>query len=156
MDNMLRLFGFQNIVESARNEIRSCNDFTEKYGLVLSDDDISELVKCRDEALKSAGRVEFGGGIMPKLIYAFCDSPYIEQENYRDVLAELQEIFYYYKSEGGDFFTDDELVEFMVTVFNGRAQGSTEYLAGTSLDALCRYARSFFDGRNMGEAGDLF
>lgn len=37
-----------------------------------------------------------------------------------------------------DLYTDDELIEIMVSVFNGRAQGSVEYLAGTSLDTLCR------------------
>ena len=44
----------------------------------------------------------------------------------------------------------------MVNVFNGRAQGSIEYLVETSLDALCRYAKGDFDAQDMDEAGDLF
>ena len=34
--------------------------------------------------------------------------------------------------------SDDELIEYMVKVFNGRAQGSAEYLSGTSLEALAK------------------
>lgn len=158
MDNMLDILRNRNqlAIEDAKREIRLCNEFTEKFGLKLSEEEIGELVQCRAAALKNAGRVEFGGGILPRLIYAFCDSPYIEQDNYEATLAELQEAFYYYKSEALDLYTDDELIEFMVKVFNGRAQGSAEYLIETSLDALCRYSRSGYDEANAGEAGDLF
>ncbi len=158
MSNMLDIIQKQNVlaVEEAKNEIRSCNSFTERFGLSLSEQEIGELVRGRSEALKSTGLIEFGGGILPKLIYAFCDSPYIEQENYEEILSQLQEAFYYYKGEAQDAFSDDELIEFMVSMFNGRAQGSTEYLIETSLDALYRYARSGFDAQNADEAGDMF
>ena len=36
---------------------------------------------------------------------------------------------------------DDELIEFMKDVFDGKAQGSLEYLSGTSLEDLCRNTR---------------
>ena len=143
-------------VVEAKQEIRACNEFTERFGLKLSEEEIAELVQCRADALKSSGRVEFGGGILPKLIYAFCDSPYLEEDSYEATLAQLQEAFYYYKTEALDFYTDDELIEYMVCVFNGRAQGSAEYLIETSLDALCRYARDGYDARNADKAGDLF
>lgn len=158
MSDMLDLFRAktQLAVESAKNEIRACNEFSERFGLALSESEIEELVQCRAEALKNSGRVEFGGGIMPKLIYAFCDSPYLDQENYEPTLAELQEIFYYYKSEAMDLYSDDELIEIMATVYNGRAHGSVEYLAETSLDALCRHAKNGYHKRNIKEAGDLF
>jgi hypothetical protein len=100
--------------------------------------------------------VEFGGGILPKLIRAFCGSPYAERETWAETLALLQEAFYYFKSESGDRFTDDELIGFMVRVFDGRAQGSAEYLTGTSLEALCRAARQDCGPFDAEEAGDLF
>lgn len=124
--------------------------------MTLSEPEITELVACRAEALRASGRIEFGGGILPKLIRAFCDSPYLEQENYAATLAELQEAFYYFKTESMDRFSDDELIEFMVAVFHGRGQGSAEYLSGTSLEELARYARSGFDPFDAEEAGDLF
>ena len=43
-------------------------------------------------------RVEFGEGIVPKIIYEFCDSNYIDQNNYVDTIIRLQEIFYLYKN----------------------------------------------------------
>ena len=44
----------------------------------------------------------------------------------------------------------------MEAVFNGRAQGSAEYLICTSLEALCRYARGGFDAHDADGIGDLF
>jgi len=146
----------QLIIENAKKEIRECNSISERFGLTLNEEDIAELVEGRKEALIASGRIEFGGGILPKLIYAFCDSPYINQSNYESTLAELQEAFYYYKNDSEDIYTDDELIEFMVKVFNGRAQGSTEYMLSTSVDALCRYARAKSDAIDENELGDLF
>lgn len=140
----------------AQQEIRECNEYSGRFGLTLSEKEITSLVTSRAEALRASGRIEFGGGIIPKFIKAFCDSPYIEQDNYADTLAELQEAFYYFKTEAMDRFSDDELIEYMVKVFNGRAQGSVEYLLGTSLEALARYARTGFDPFDAKEAGDLF
>ena len=140
----------------AYREVRECNAYSSNFGLSLSETEIAELVTCRAEALRTSGRIEFGGGILPKLIQAFCDSPYINQENYAGTLADLQEAFYYFKTEAMDRFSDDELIEYMVKVFNGRAQGSAEYLSGTSLEALARYARTEFDPFDAEKAGDLF
>ena len=47
------------------------------------------LINKRFEALKNTGRIEFDEGILKKLIEAFCDSPYIMQNNYEETLEEL-------------------------------------------------------------------
>ena len=96
MKDMFGIVNMQNqmLIESAKQEVRACNAMSEKFGLSLNEDEIRELVACRADALKKTGRIEFAGGILPKLIYAFCDSPYIQQENYECTLAELQEAFY--------------------------------------------------------------
>ena len=132
---------------NAREEIRCCEELNRFYGLTLTDADISELVELLDKALRSTGRVEFGGGILPKLIRAFCASPYVDRYNYPAVLGELQDAFYYFKNESQDRISDDELIEFMATVFNGRAEGSAELLTSISLEQLCRWARSGFSDR---------
>lgn len=129
-------------IESAKQEIRATNAVSERFGLTLNESEIKELVEYRETALKDSGRVEFGGGILPKLIAAFCDSPYIEQKTFESTMAELQEAFYYFKSESMDKLTDDELIDYMVKAFNGRASGSSEYLIGKSLEYLCRCIRS--------------
>ena len=111
--------------------IKKCNEYTSKYGLVLSDNQISNLLERRKETLKETGRIEFREGIIDKLIKEFCDSPYINQENYAETLYELIEMFYEYKNETMDLITDDELIEFMKKSFDGICQGDLEYLSGT-------------------------
>ncbi len=83
-------------------DIETCNLTTEKYGLSLSPRQIQTLLECRSNALKDTGRVEFGQGVLKKLIYAFCDSPYLTQSNYEEALATLQDMFYCFKNESMD------------------------------------------------------
>lgn len=119
-------------------ELQKCNELSVKFGLTLTEAQIQNLMERRFEALKSTGRIEFGEGILKKLIYAFCDSPYILQEDYENTLMELQDSFYYFKNESKDLISDDELIEFMKDLFNGRAKDSLDYLTGASLSDLCR------------------
>ena len=129
-------------------ELKSCNDLTKKYGLVLCDEDISELIENRFKALKSTGRIEFQNGILKALVEAFCDSPYIMQQNYKDTLLELQDCFYYFKNEAMDQIADDELIEFMKTYFDEQCQGSIEYLTDITLGELCRNTRYGLNRKN--------
>lgn len=123
--------------------LEACNVLTEGYGLTLSHAQALALAQRRVEALRATDRVEFGEGILKKLIFAFRSSPYLCQQNYEETLGELQDIFYHFKNESGESLTDDELIEFMRTTFDGKAQGSLEYLAGTALDRLCRELRGW-------------
>lgn len=93
------------------------------------------------EHLKEQHRIEFGEGILPKLIYTFCDSPYIDQNNYVDVIIRLQEIFYRCKNETMDVLTDEELLECMKTVFDGECEGSLEFMEETAMDEIARAVR---------------
>lgn len=139
-------------VESMKQELRACNAYSEQFGLTLRETELTELAEARSMALRDSGRLEFASGILPKLIYAFSSSPYMEKQNYAVTLAELQEAFYFFKNDSMDLFTDDELIELMVKVFNGRAKGSAEYLCGISIDLLCHYADKEYES----EEGDLF
>jgi hypothetical protein len=127
--------------EVAFGQIEKCNSFTAKFGITLSPSDISVLIEERFESLKKYGRIELGSGIMHKIIFEFCDSPFIWQENYADTLSELQDIFYYFKNESLDEFTDDELIRYMRKSFDNECQGSLEYLRETSLEDVCRGIR---------------
>lgn len=141
MENNYPLLPMQLQLRSAMNSLAACNELSSNYGLTLTGDQMLSLTERRFHALKSTGRVEFGEGILPKLVFAFCDSPFISPDNYEDTLTELQDIFYYFKSEAMESLTDDELIDTMVSIFNGKAQGSLEYLSGTSLENLCRGTR---------------
>lgn len=112
-------------------DIKKCNEYISQYGLILSDNQIKSILEKRREILKETGRIELRKGILDKLIKEFCDSPYINQENFVQNLYELIEIFYEYKNETMDLLTDDELLDFMKKSFDETAKGDLEYLSGT-------------------------
>ena len=103
--------------------LMACNEKTETFGLSLTEQEAQELVVCRNESLKKYRRVEFGNGILDKLIFTFCDSQYINQENYKETMEKLQDIFYCFKNEAEDQLTDDELLSFMREQFEEICMG---------------------------------
>lgn len=137
------LISFQSglIQKQAVNEIIRCNDFSVRFGLVLTEKQAVELVETRSLALRDNGRIEFGGGVIDKLIMEFCDSPYISKSNYEETLHDLIEMFYYYKNETLDMVSDNDLIRFMGKSFNGVCQGSLELLSGRELDRMARNIR---------------
>ena len=139
MEEFLSPLMLQRTMEA--QSLRAANELTTRYGLTLSERDIATLLEKRQDALLETGRVEFGKGILEKLVFAFCDSPYLFQETYVETLLALQEAFYYFKNESLDTLTDDELIAFMKEHFDGDCEGSVDYLAGTLLDDLCRDIR---------------
>ena len=126
--------------------LMQCNEKTESFGLSLTEEDAHELVLCRNASLKKYRRVEFGEGILDKLIFTFCDSQYINQENYREVMEELQDIFYSFKNEAMDLLTDDELLTFMKEQFEEICMGDTEYLESTCLPRFAAAIRAGYRG----------
>lgn len=117
------------------------NDESIKHGLVLTKEQAVRLLETKDEELRYNGRLEFGEGVIGKLITAFCDSPYMNRQNYSQALERLVEIFYYYKNETDGQLSDDELIDYMKTFFNGSCEGSLELLESRELDSLARALR---------------
>ena len=145
------------IQKQAVDEVIKCNNYTARFGLVLTQAQAIELVETRSIALRDNGRIEFGGGVIDKIIKEFCDSPYISMHNYTQTIHELLEIFYYYKNETLDLVSDDDLIKHMKTAFDGVCQGSLDLLSGRELDRLARNLRSGyrydFRGRSFGGQG---
>ena len=137
-DDLMLILSEKNRVSA----IKKTNEYTKRYGLCLTDQDIQELLVSRRECLAKQQRVEFGAGILDKIIFAFCDSEYIDQENYAETISRLQSIFYLYKNESMDELTDDELISIMRNAFDVECQGSLEYLEETFLDSFARKIRA--------------
>lgn len=137
-------------------QVLDTNQYTERFGLALTNEDAQLLVQERTNALRTEQRVEFGQGILPKIIYMFCDSAYITQANYRDTLIRLQEIFYLYKNEMLDEITDDELLEFMKEQFEGVCYGDLDYLEGTCLDIFAQAIRAGYSGYRQSQGRGEF
>lgn len=68
--------------------------------------------------------------MLEKLAEAFCDSAYVDGQNYADTLCALTELFYYLKNDTLDSLPDDELIAVMKQCFDGDCEGSLELLAG--------------------------
>lgn len=134
------------IQKQAVAELMQCNDYSAKFGLTLTQTQAIELVETRSHALSSNGRIEFGGGVIDKIIKAFCDSPYLSMQDYAQILHELTELFYFYKNETLDLVSDDELIQFMKTAYDGLCQGS--------LDLLDRELYRMAENTHFGRAAD--
>lgn len=70
-------------------KLLALNERTAPYGLRLSAADTVALVRSGEEALRSTGRIEWGDGIAPQRIEAFCNSSCLSQEDYAETLCEL-------------------------------------------------------------------
>lgn len=107
------------------------NQTTQRFGLMLKQQDAELILKERDNTLREQKRVEFGTTIITKIIYEFCDSDFITSDNYVETIIRLQEIFYLYKNEMHDEITDDELLHFMKEQFEVICFGDLDYLEET-------------------------
>lgn len=139
------------IQKQAVSEVMKYNDLTAKYGLVLTEQQAIALVETRANSLKETGRIEFGSGVIDKIIFAFCDSPYLAMHRYEEILHELIHIFYFYKNETLDLMSDDELIGHMKQLYDGVCQGSLELLSGRELDRLARNLRYGYPADNSEE-----
>jgi len=134
----------------------AANQETEKFGLTLSEEDAQMIVQECGRALREQRRVEFGTGIMPKIIYEFCDSDFIDRNNYVDTLIRLQEIFYLYKNEMHDEITDDELLHFMKEQYENVCYGDLDYLEGTCLNIFAQAIRAGYNGYRDSEGRGIY
>ena len=141
----LMLFDNFLIEKQAVSEVLLCNTITADYSLVLSEEQALELVETRSYSLKNVGRIEFGGGIIEKVILSFANSPYITQYRYAEIINELVEIFYYFKNETLDLISDDDLIGYMKKYFDGVCQGSLNQLKDRELERMAKNVRLGLD-----------
>lgn len=127
-------------------KVLETNQRAERYGLTLSEEEAGIILEERGRALKEQKRVEFGEGILPKIIDEFCDSAYLDQEHYVETLIRLQDIFYLYKNEMMDEITDDELLHFMKEQYEEICFGDLDYLESTCLSNFAQAIRAGYSG----------
>ena len=116
---------------AAVHELADSLKVWESWGMTISAEQAAMLVQRQRAVLRDAGRIDFGDGVLKKLAAAFCDSPYIQANDWTDTLAQLTELFYALKNETRDQLGDDALIAAMAARFNGGAGGSLDALAAT-------------------------
>ncbi len=126
--------------KSVHDELAACNEAGSRHGIVLTEEQMADLIRNRNEALKATGRVEFGPGITPLLIESFGDSPHIQNDTIERSLEELQDIFYHRKSDADETegISDEDLARALRIAFDETAQGSTALLEEVTIEALQR------------------
>lgn len=134
---LLAAWGSQSLQPQTEQEILTKNAHTAAYGLVLTAAQAAALAQTQTESLLKSGRIAFGGGTVGKLIDAFCDSPYMTQAHYEDSLHTLIGLFYDSKTATHDRVSDDALIQYMKTAFNGDCHGSFALLE-QQLEQLAR------------------
>ena len=128
------------VQERFLEELRGVNETGARFGLKLSEQGMREIARARANALRDQGRVELGASAVKSIADGFCDSPYLQQEDYESTLQQLVDAFYYFKNECCDLLTDDELIAAMRVRYDA-FDGSVDAVFGTSLEALCRARR---------------
>lgn len=103
--------------------LMTLNGRTARYGLSLTAAQAAALARREQEALAHTERVCFGPSAVPLLAQAFADSPYIQPDEWAELLGALTQLFYELKDATSDRLGDEELAQAMATAFSGRAQG---------------------------------
>ena len=137
--------------QNGLSRLMETNQATERFGLALTSQDAELILEEGGNVLREMRRVEFGEGIIPRIIHEFCDSAYIDQSNYVKTLLRLQEIFYLYKNEMLDEISDSELLHFMKEQFESICFGDLDYLEGTCLSNFAQAVRAGYSGYKRSE-----
>lgn len=132
--------------ENQLGKVVETNRTTAQYGLTLTEEEAKLILQERKSALQEQKRVEFGDSITPRIIYEFCDSDFIDQNNYVEMIVRLQEIFYLYKNEMMDEISDDELLHLMKEQFEEICFGDLDYLESTCLNNFAQAVRAGYHG----------
>lgn len=127
---LARIFSSLNtsMQEQAVVEIIELNEKTKEYGLVLSPEEVRQMIHTRNQVLYNYGRVELSLQVTKELIEVFVASPYVYDGDYATLINELHEIFYYIKNETEDKIGDCRMIEMMRELFDGDCGGSLDLL----------------------------
>lgn len=117
----------------AVDEIIKANELSAPFGLILTQQDAATLVKARNHAVQSYGRIELSIDVVGMIIAKFSSSPYINQRDYVSTLNELIDIFYFMKNETEDIIGDSKLIDLMKYYFDHSCCGSTDLLKSREL-----------------------
>lgn len=93
------------------------NNSTKNYGLVLSHNDVKQILQSRKKDLNNYARVELSTNVAKLFAVKIAKTGYADKENYSEVIARLQTIFYYIKNETEDKIGDNKLIENIVENF---------------------------------------
>lgn len=101
----------------AKNELLKINDESSSYGLILTPEDVEEIIKSRGYSLKIYGRIDLNMDVTKKLINKIYTSQYTDKDDYVEIINDLQDIFYYLKNETLDEISDNEIIDIIAEFY---------------------------------------
>ncbi len=132
----------KNAMIVAKSEILKINDKSSDYGLILTSQDVEEIIKSRAYSLKTYGRIDLNMDATKKLINKIYTSQYTDKDDYVEMINELQDVFYYLKNETLDKISDDEIID-LIGEFYEKSSGRLDNIENLAE----KFAMNFKCGR---------
>lgn len=138
--------------ETIKNNLTLINDRTKEFGLILTEEQIENLIDVRKYALSDNSLLEIGSSILEDIILEFYTSPYISKIDYDETLYELVNIYYTLREQFNYRIPDAYIIKLMREHFDDDAYGSTELLSKLVIDdILNKKGTKYYIGENMND-----
>lgn len=99
------------MINIQKNEILNLNERSQEYGLILTPDDVDNIVKSRNHTLNSYGRIDLNMDVTKEIMEILYKSQFTDKDDYVEMINDLVEIFYFLKNETFDEISDKEIIE---------------------------------------------
>ena len=99
------------MINIQKNEILNLNERSQEYGLILTKDDVENIVKSRNHTLNSYGRIDLNMDVTKEIMEILYKSQFTDKDDYVEMINDLVEIFYFLKNETLDEISDKEIIE---------------------------------------------
>ena len=120
--------------------ISEVNKLTKSYDLVLSNQEISDIINIKDKTLSENNLFEFENNVIVLFMEKFSESCYIDKDEWSYLLSELIIIFYNVRKDVSNKISDETIVNKMFNIFNNQARGSVILLKD-----ICLEGREYFE-----------
>lgn len=104
--------------------ISEANKVTKSYDLILSNQEILDIINIKNKTLSENSLFEFENNVIVLFMEKFCKSSYIDKDEWSYLLSELIVIFYNVRKSISNKISDEAIVNKMFNIFNNQARGS--------------------------------
>lgn len=128
----------ENSIKLTVDRILNYNEKLSQHGLILSEKQALEIARSRSDSLVSNGRIDFDCSVTEKLIGAFSDSSFLDQDSFASAICQFTDIFYFFKNETLDKIDDNMLVNIIKDTFENECGGDIDFVFDVLMEKLTR------------------
>lgn len=114
--------------------ISKVNKLTKSYDLVLSNQEISDIINIKDKTLWENDLFEFENKVIVLFMKKFSESSYVDKYEWSYLLSKLIIIFYNVRKNVSNKISDETIVNKMFNIFNNHARWSVILLKDICLE----------------------